>query len=168
MDKGYLMGYSRSKRKQFATLDLIQGIIDAERDSNPHNVQIDQILRQIECVHRAIWGRLATLNERGGPVFDSVREYQKYSRELRNIQDAIMEEWPGEEVDGRSYVNMVLIYLDQMASVSSRTRSQWDQMVGLLQELYEQMDPGLQAMDTMDKGEQAARTLSRAIEREHL
>jgi hypothetical protein len=158
------MGYSRATRRQLIALDLIEGVVDAERASNPSNVRIDQILRRIVAIRDRIRGRLALLNRDGGIVFESRREYNRYRTELERVRDAILAQWPDEELDGREYVNAVLVYADGLAQRPHRVSTEWFEMVGQLQLLYEEMDPGLQEEGRMDKGERAAAVLREAME----
>lgn len=158
------MGYSRATRRQLITLDLIEGIVDAERAANPSGVRIDQILRRIVWLRDRIRGKLALLNRDGGIVFESRREYNRYRHELERVRGAILAQWPGEELDGREYCNAVLVYADRLAQHPHRTSVEWFEMVGQLQLLYEEMDPALQQEDCMDAGERAAAVLREAIE----
>jgi len=158
------MSYSRATRRQLITLDLIEGIVDAERAANPSKVRIDQILRRMEALRDQIKGKLAWLNRNGGIVFESAREYNRYKHELHRVRDAILSQWPEEELDGREYVNAVLVYADRLARKPNRTSTDWFEMVGELQQLYEEMDPGLRAEERMDAGERAATALKEAIE----
>ncbi len=158
------MGYSRATRRQLITLDLIEGIMDAECAANPSNVRIDQILRRIAELRNRIRGELALLNRNGGIVFESRKEYNRYRTELERVRDAILAQWPEEELDGREYVNAVLVYADGLAQKPSRTSTAWFEMVGELQRLYEEMDPGLEAESRMDAGERAAEVLRDKME----
>lgn len=159
------MGYSRSVRRQLIALDLVEGIIDSTRAANPHNTKVDQILRKIGWRQQWIKSSLVWLNKKGGVVFESAREYRRYEQELTAVRGALLDQWPGEELDGREYLNAVLIYLDRMASVPSKNQSRWEEMIEGLQALYEEMDPGLEAESRMDAGERAAQALKEAIER---
>jgi len=159
------MGYSRATRRQLIALDLIEGVVDAERASNPDNVCIDQILRRIVAIRDRIRGRLALLNRDGGIVFESRREYNRYRTELERVRDAILAQWPEDELDGREYCNAVLVYADSLAQRPHRTSTDWFEMVGQLQLLYEEMDPGLQEEGRMDVGERAAEVLREAMEK---
>ena len=159
------MGYSRAVRRQLIALDLIEGIIDAEKDANPDNVEIGQVLWELSDLSQRIKGEIVLLNRDGGPVFESKKEYERYKREVQAAQRAVIDAWPGEELDGREYVNAILLAtFDKFAKVSSKTQHLWAHMLGALQKLYENMDPGLTAEDSMDAGERAAQTLVSALE----
>lgn len=158
------MGYSRSVRRQLIGVDLVEGVVDAVREANQSHTAVDQILRRVEDLQKKLRAQLAWLNRKGAPVFESEREYMRYRAELTSVQEAILAQWKGEELDGREYLNAVLVCLDGFAQISSRTQGDWQEMLGELQRLYQEMDPGLSAEACMDVGEQAAKALRGAME----
>jgi len=158
------MGYSKATRRQLIMADLIEGAVDATRAANPSNVYIDQVLRRITELQATTRAKLALINRRGGVVFESAREHRRYRAELTTVQEAVHSQWPDEELDGREYVNALLTCVDELAQKPSRTQSDWLEMSGQLQRLYEEMDPGLEAESRMDVGEDAAEALRSAME----
>ena len=158
------MGYSRSVRRQLIGVDLVEGVVDAVREANQSHTAVDQILRRIEELQKKLRAQLAWLNRKGAPVFESEREYMRYRAELTSVQEAILAQWKGEELDGREYLNAVLVCLDGFAQVPSRTQAEWQAMLAELQHLYQEMDPSLSAESCMDVGEQAAEALREAME----
>ncbi len=158
------MGYSRSIRRQLIGVDLIRGVVDAVCHSNPSNTAVDQILRRIEDLQKRLRAQLALINRNGGVVFESRREYRRYQAELSSVQEAILAQWSDQKLDGREYLNAVLICVDQLAKNKSRTQSDWQQMLEQLQRLYQEMDPDLSAEACMEVGEQAAEVLRDAME----
>ena len=158
------MGYSRSSRRQLIGVDLVEGVVDAVRQANPSHASVDQILRRIVDLQRRLRAQLAWINRKGGVVFESRREYRRYQAELTSVQEAILAQWRDDDLDGREYLNAVLVCLDKFAQVPSRTQSDWQEMLGELQRLYQEMDPGLSAEECMDVGEQAAEALRDAME----
>lgn len=159
------MGYSRSVRKQLIALDLVEGVVDAHREANPSNVKVDQALREIEKTAGRIKGSLVWTNRKGGPIFENKREYERYKKEVQRVQRAVIDSWPNETLDGREYVNAILIAIDdRFAGVSSKTQEFWVEMVAALQHLYYEMDPDLEAEATMDAGERAAQILMSTLE----
>ncbi len=153
---------SRSTRRQLVMLDLIEGVIDAERAANPSNVQVDQVLRRLSAQQQRLRSMLIQIGDRGQMVFPTAKEHQRYQREIGQIREAILAQWPEEKLDGREYVNALLAYCDRLKA--GRTAQGWEAMEGLLQELYEEMDPGLEAEDRMDAGERAGMVLIEAME----
>jgi len=159
------MGYSRATRKQIIALDLVEGVIDAEEHANPDNEDIKQLLKFIKAISGQIRASLVYLNSRGGMLFESQRELDRYRDEVQGVQKAVIDAWPGDEIDGREYLNAILLCLeDRFASVPCKTQELWKDMVESLQALYEQMDPGLEAEVRMDAGEIASRALIQTIE----
>jgi hypothetical protein len=125
---------------------------------------VDQILRRIEDLQRRLRAQLAWINRNGGVVFESRREYQRYESELRTVQEAILAQWSGERLDGREYINAVLVCIDHLAQQPCRTQADWQEMLEQLQRLYQEMDPDLSAEVCMEVGEQAAEALRVAME----
>lgn len=158
------MGYSRATRRQLIGVDLVQGVVDAVREANPNNASVDQILRRISDLQSRLRAQLAWINRNSGVVFESKREYMRYQAELTSVQDSILAQWSGQELDGREYLNAVLVCLDNFARIPSRTQSNWQKMLSELQRLYQEMDPGLSAESCMDVGEKAAAALREAME----
>lgn len=153
---------SRSTRRQLIALDLIEGAVDAVSAANPSNTKIDQIVRRVRRTQHALRSQLITLGDQGQMVFPTPKEHKRYKRELHQVHDTISAQWPGEELDGREYVNTLLVYCDRMKV--GRTAQEWEAMEGLLQELYMEMDPALSADEQMDAGEQAGETLREVME----
>lgn len=156
------MNLSRSTRKQLIACELIVGLIDASRASNPSNTRVDQILRRLHAQQQRIRSMLIPLGSRGQMVFESRKAYDRYQAEVVAIQNAILGEWPEEELDGREYVNALLAYCDQLAR--GRTEQDWRKMEGMLQSLYEELDPALEAEKQMEVGESAGEKLREAME----
>jgi flagellar biosynthesis chaperone FliJ len=153
---------SRATRRQLVMLDLIEGVIDAERAANPSNVRIDQILRRLSTQQQRIRSMLFRIGKRGQMVFSTTKEYQRYQREIVQVRETILAQWPEEELDGREYVNALLAYCDRLKA--GRTAQEWGEMEGLLQKLYEEMDPALSAESQMDAGEMAGEVLKEVME----
>ncbi len=153
---------SRSTRRQLVMLDLIEGVIDAERAANPSNVRVDQVLRRLSTQQQRLRSMLIQIGDRGQMVFPTAKEYQRYQREIEQVRETILAQWPEEELDGREYVNALLAYCDRLKA--GRTAQEWGEMEGLLQELYMEMDPALSADEQMDAGELAGQVLVEAME----
>ena len=158
------MGYSRSARRQLIGVDLVEGVVDAVRQANPSHASVDQILRRVAELQKKLRAQLAWINRNGGVVFESRREYRRYQAELSSVQEAILTQWSGQELDGREYLNAVLVCVDQLAQNKSRTQGDWQEMLEQLQRLYQEMDPDLSAEACMEVGEQAAEVLRDAME----
>ena len=153
---------SRSTRRQLIALDLIEGLVDAARAENPSDTRVDQITRRITRQQQNLRSSLITTGQRGQMIFPSTKEYRRYARELDQVQNAILSQWPKEELDGREYVNALLSYCDRLRI--GKLAGEWETMTGMLQELYEELDPGLEAESCMEVGESAGEKLREAME----
>lgn len=158
------MGYSRAVRRQLIVLDLIEGVLDGlEKESTLSDAE-QQAAERVRSLQRSMRAQLVLVNREGGVVFESDKEFRRYRRDLHAVENAIMRHWPGEELDGREYCNMVLVFLDRFLQHPHKMKEWWLEMSGALQGLYEQMDPSLTAEEQMDAGEQAASALQDALQ----
>ena len=158
------MGYSRATRRQLIGVDLVEGVVDAVREANPDHVRIGRILQRIEDLQLRLRTQLAWINRKGGIVFESRKEYRRYQAEMTSVQEAILAQWNNEELDGREYLNAVLVCVDHLAQKSCRTQLLWQDLLEQLQDLYQEMDPDLSADACMRVGEHAAGELREVME----
>ena len=158
------MNLSRAVCRQLLAMDLVEGVVDAVRQADRHNVAADQVLRRVSRLQDGIRRALAPVNDQGGYMFDTRGEYRRYQKVIAQARDEFLSQWTGEELDGREYLNAVLLYLDEVWMQAGHT---WDAVGRLIAEmgrLYEMMDPDLGAEEQMEVGQVAGERLSAIME----
>jgi hypothetical protein len=141
-------------------MDLVEGVIDAVRQANRSNAAADQVLRRVSRLQHSIRSSLAALNDQGGYQFDTAKEYRRYERIICQARDEFLSQWSGEDLDGREYLNAVLLYLDEVWLQAGRTRDDLGRLIAELGRIYEMMDPELAAEDQMQIGQMAGERLT--------
>lgn len=154
--RSLLMNYSRATRQQLQALDLIQGLVDASQDANRSDTAVDQCVRRLSKLQHDLRSRLAEVNDRGGIVFENRKQYERYRRELQALRQIVLDYWTGPELDGREYVNAVLVLVDEITRQAGKTKQAWGEVLAEIQRLYELFDPDLEATDQMESGERVS------------
>lgn len=157
------MNLSRAVRKQLIALCIVRGIIDEVRRVNASDTHVDQQARRALRKQREIMAKLVPVNPDYSIDFQGDRKKERqFRRDLQKAYDDFLAQWPGEKLDGREYVSAVLVYLDDIRS--GRMAEDFQELQGLIQDIYEGMDPELEADPQMEYGERAGSKLLAMME----
>jgi len=157
------MNLSQAARRQLYGLCVVRGVIDSMREVNPTDTVIDQLGRRALKKQREILAKLVPLNpdytiDFGGDV----KKERLFRRGLQKVYDELLGQWPQETLDGREYCNAVLAYLDDIRA--GKLKQDFTELQGLIHDIYQQMDPEMDADEQMDIGESACAHLLGALE----
>jgi len=158
------MNLSRATCRQLLAMDLVEGIVDALRQVNRSDAGMDQVLRRVVRLQGEIRAALVEINAEGGYQFDTHKQWRRYQRIISQARDEFLALWPGEDLDGREYVNAVLLYLDELWLQARGTRDALGRLIAELGRVYEMMDPELAADEQMEVGQMAGERLTNMME----
>jgi hypothetical protein len=120
---------------------------------------MDQVCRRITKHQQDVRHALVPINERGGYHFDTEKQFRRYEKLICQARDGFLAMWPGETLNGKEYVNAVLLYLEELWEQAGHTRDIIGQLTTETGRLYELMDPDLENGPHMDMGQMAGERL---------
>lgn len=152
------MIFSKAVKKQLIAMDLVEAIIDSIRFANSENEQVEEIITGIKKHQWLIRNFLAEFNSQGGIIFDNTKQYINYASLLKKTKDKILSNWNEKTLDGREYINALLLYLEEIYWETGKTREMLEDLINEITRLYNLLDPELEDSPTI-KGQQIGEEL---------
>lgn len=152
---------SKAQLNQIAVLELTMRLVEGLERRAEEDQPLDD---GVTMILRAMRTGINRCSSSIGVDLDalSAKDAKRFLRLFKSLEDSINTLFPSDSINILAYINGLLIRVEMIANYINDAARKWDweQLHWYLMQLYERVDPDLEATEQMDVGEQFAKTVA--------